>query len=170
MRRLAIVFSALTIAGIAVTVPALLHHDSTPSAATATVPVSTGDVLGRTEEPNAVRLVTFLVTQPDTAAGPARGQAVEIVSLLTQYESKGLTAEIVDESGGDARSLTDTYYDWQLGGVHLAADPDRTLAERYGVTSTPTTLLLDRSGTVVARWNTYSPTAQTAAAVSTAVG
>ena len=167
MRRLAIAFSALAVVGTAVMVTAWHHHENTPAAAT--VPISAGDVLGRAEKPDAVRLVTFLATQPDTAAGQSRSQAVEIVSLLTQYESKGLTAEIVDESGGDARSLTNTYYDWQLGGVHLVADPDRTLAKRYGVTSTPTTLLLDRSGIVVARWNTYTPTAQTAAEVSTAV-
>lgn len=124
------------------------------------------DVLGRPEPTGSLHLLVFLTTQPDTAAGLSRSQAVEVGSLINQYGRKGLTAEIVDESGANRNTLINTYYDWHLGQIRLVADPGRSLAARFGVKTSPATLLIDRSGSVVARWNSYSPTAQAAQAIS----
>lgn len=137
------------------------HQHAAPTAST-----ESADVLGRPQPDGHLRLLAFLATQPDAAPSQSRSQAVEVVSLLTQFGAKGLTAEIVDESAAGKQALTNTYYDWQLGGVRLAADPAHSLAERYGVTAAPTTLLLDGTGTVVGRWTSYTPTAQTAQAIS----
>ena len=43
----------------------------------------------------ALTLVSFLATQPDTAATASRSQAVELVSLAHQYGSKGVHVVIV---------------------------------------------------------------------------
>ncbi|WP_194904299.1 hypothetical protein [Catenulispora rubra] len=147
---------------MAVAVAGLLwwpHHDA---ASGPTKSAASTDVLGRLAPTGNVHLVAFLATQPDTAATPSRSQAVEITSLLTQYGAKGLTAEIVDESGATASALTNTYYDWQLGNIRLTGDPGRVRASQYQVTNAPTTLLIDDKGTVLARWDSYVLTAQAA--------
>lgn len=160
---LAIPLAALLTAATAITIVAWPsdHHRTTPAAS-----ASSADVLGRPQPEGPLRLLAFLTTQPDTSASPSRSQAVEVVSLLTQYGAKGLTAEIIDESTADKQTLTNTYYDWRLGDVRLATDPAHSLAQRYSVASAPTTILLDASGAVVARWSSYTPTAQTAQAIS----
>jgi hypothetical protein len=127
---------------------------------------ATADVLGRPEPVGGLRLLVFLKTQPDIAAGSSRSQAVEIGSLMNQYGPRGLSAEIVDESGASRNALINTYYDWQLGAIHVAADPGRRVAARYGVDTAPVTLLLDRSGSVVDRWNSYVLPAQAGQAIS----
>ena len=131
-----------------------------PSAAVAPVPIS-----------GSVTLVSFLVTQPDDAATPSRSQAVELVSLSSQYATKGLHVEIVDDTATPAAQsvLDNTVYDWQLGSMPLLADPSHALAHRYGITTAPTTLLIGRTGTVLARWNGYVLTAVAAQAINSAL-
>jgi hypothetical protein len=131
-----------------------------PSAASAPVPVS-----------GAVTLVSFLATQPDGAASPSRSQAVELVSLSSQYATKGLRVEIVDDTATPAAQsvLDNTVYDWQLGSLPLLADPGHAIAHRYGITTAPTTLLIGRTGTVLARWNGYVLTAVVAQAIASAL-
>ena len=118
-----------------------------------------------------VTLVSFLATQPDTANTPSRSQAVALVSLHSQYSAKGLHAVIVDESPAATKqdALTNTLYDWQLGQIPLLADPGHAAASRYGVTDAPTTLLISRSGTVLARWNGYVLTATATQAITPAL-
>jgi hypothetical protein len=131
-----------------------------PSAAFAPLPVS-----------GALTLISFLVTQPDAAATPSRSQAVELVSLSSQYATRGLHVEIVDDTATPAaRSvLENTVYDWQLGSLPLLADPGHTIAHRYGIATAPTTLLFGRTGTVLARWNGYVLTAVAAQAINSAL-
>jgi hypothetical protein len=131
-----------------------------------TPPTYSGDVIERAQAAGRIRLVAFLDTQPDSAATPSRSQATEITSLLAQYGSKGLTAEIVDESGAARSTLTNTYYDWRLGDVRLSDDTGHARARQYGVSIAPTVLLLDVNGTVVARWNSYVLAAQAAQAIA----
>jgi hypothetical protein len=157
--------AVLTAIAIAAVIPAAalgwLHHHAEPAAAAAAA-----DVLGRPQPHAGLRLLSFLATVPDTAAGASRGQAVEVVSLATQYGGNGLTAEIVDESGAGRDTLINTYYDWDLGAVLLTADPGRALAARYDVARVPATLLIDRDGNVVARWSSNMLTAQAAQAIT----
>lgn len=152
--------TAVAIAG-ALAVAAWPTHHAAPATS-----AGQKDVLGRPEPAGTLRLLVFLTTQPDTAAGLSRSQAVEVVSLINQYGPKGLSAKIVDESGANQKSLINTYYDWRLGDIRLVADPGRALASSFGVVTAPTTLLIDRSGSVVARWDSYSQTAQAAQAIS----
>jgi hypothetical protein len=118
-----------------------------------------------------VTLVSFLITQPDGAATPSRSQAVELVSLFSQYTAKGLRVEIVDDTATPAAQsvLENTVYDWQLGSMPLLADPGHAIAHRYGVTTAPTTLLIGRTGVVLARWNGYVLTAVAAQAIASAL-
>ena len=122
-------------------------------------------------EPGAVTLVSFLATQPDSVSTPSRSQAVEMVSLATQYSAKGLHVVIVDDSStaASASALENTGYDWQLGTVPLLADPDHAAAYRYGMASAPATLLIGRDGRVLDRWPGYMLTAQAAQAVTAAL-
>jgi len=116
-------------------------------------------------------LVSFLATQPDGAATPSRSQAVELVSLSSQDAAKGLHVEIVDDTAAPAaqNALENTVYDWRLGSLPLLADPGHAIAHRYEITSAPTTLLIGRTGVVLARWNGYVLTAVAAQAINSAL-
>ncbi len=133
-------------------------------------PAPAADVLGRPAPAGRLHLLAFLATRPDTADTPSRSQAVQLVSLLTQYGSTGLSAEIVDESGSDRGALVNTVYDWQLGDVRLAADPDRSLARRYGVSTVPAVLLVGEDGAVLTRWDSGVLTAEAAQAIAGRLG
>ena len=119
----------------------------------------------------ALTLVSFLATQPDTAATASRSQAVELVSLADQYAAKGVHVLIVDNTAlpVSLSVLENTVYDWQLGDVPLLADPGHVASDRFGVPSSPTTLLIGRTGTVIARWNGYVLTAVVAQALTSAI-
>jgi len=119
----------------------------------------------------ALTLVSFLATQPDTAATASRSQAVELVSLAHQYGSKGVHVVIVDNTAIPASpsTLENTVYDWQLGDVPLLADPGHLASDRFGVPSSPATLLIGRTGKVIARWSGYVLTAAVAQALTSAI-
>jgi hypothetical protein len=51
----------------------------------------------------ALTLVSFLATQPDSAATSSRSQAVELVSIADQYGRKGVHVLIVDISPSKQR-------------------------------------------------------------------
>lgn len=119
----------------------------------------------------ALTLVSFLATQPDTAATASRSQAVELVSLADQYGPKGVHALIVDNTAIPASlsTLENTVYDWQLGDVPLLADPGHLASDRFGVPSSPTTLLIGRTGKVIARWSGYVLTAVVGQALTSVI-
>jgi hypothetical protein len=119
----------------------------------------------------ALTLVSFLATQPDTAATASRSQAVELVSLADQYGPKGVHVLIVDNTAVPAAlsTLENTVYDWQLGDVPLLADPGHVASDRFGVPSSPATLLIGRTGKVIARWGGYVLTAVVAQALTSAI-
>lgn len=124
------------------------------------------DVLHRAPAPGTLHLVAYLATQPDTAATASRSQAVALKSLQTQYGAKGLTTEIIDESGASVDALVNTYYDWQLGTVRLLPDPTGKLAQRHAVHNLPTVVLSDANGTVVKRWDAPVLTVEVAQALT----
>ncbi len=149
-------------------------HPAAPLAVGAQAPAlnltdaATGNRYALASATSTVTLVSFLSTQPDTADTPSRSQAVALVSLATQYGVRGLHVAIVDESGASAGSgaLANTAYDWQLGPVALLADPGRGAADRYGVVSTPSSFLINASGTILARWPGYVLTSTAAASIT----
>lgn len=159
-RRLAVVVAAVVAAG-SIAAAVWPDHDGTPSR-----PSAASDVLHRAPAPGSLHLVAFLATQPDTADTPSRTQSVALKSLQTQYGGKGLTTEIVDESGAGQDALVNTYYDWQLGAIRLVADPHGTLARRSGVHALPTVELRDASGALVKRWDSPVLTVQAAQVIA----
>lgn len=158
-----LVAAAIVTAGV---ITAAAWPDRHDPSATASQNAATADVLGRGPAAGKLCLLVFLATQPDTADTPSHSQAVDLVSLQTQYGHKGLDTRIVDESGASRDTLINTYYDWHLGDVRLTADPARALARQYGVTSTPTAVLLDAAGTTIKRWDTPVHTMQAAQVIA----
>ncbi|WP_042410051.1 peroxiredoxin family protein [Streptacidiphilus carbonis] len=118
-----------------------------------------------------VTLVSFLATQPDSADTPSRSQAVELVSLASQYAAQGLQVAVVDDTSTPASegALENTVYDWQLSSLPLFADPRHAAAYRYGVAAAPATVLIGRDGRVLDRWSGYVLTAVAAQAISAAL-
>ncbi len=94
-----------------------------------------------------------------TAADRTRGQLVMLKSLSTQHHDAPLAILTVDASGitwpvaDDAR--INYTYDHQLTFPLLVDDQLRT-TRRYGVVAAPTTLLIDRDGNIVRRWETMT--------------
>lgn len=129
---------------------------------------ATGNRYALASAPGTLTLVSFLSTQPDTANTPSRSQAVALLSLATQYGARGLHVAIVDDSDTPAGpgALANTAYDWQLGPVALLADPGHGAAGRYGVLSTPSSYLINASGTILARWSGYVLTSTVVAGIT----
>ncbi|MFI1092690.1 hypothetical protein [Streptomyces sp. NPDC020917] len=159
-RRLAVLVAAVVVAGSIAAAIRPGHGGTSSRASTAS------DVLHRAPAPGSLHLVAFLATQPDTADTPSRAQAVALKSLQEQYGRKGLTIEIVDESGAGEDALVNTTYDWQLGAIRLAADPGGALARRSGVHTLPTVVLRDAAGALVKRWDSAVLTVQAAQVIS----
>jgi hypothetical protein len=136
--------------------------------------VRTGRAWARATGRHGASLVSFLATQPDTTDSASRRQAVGLVSMATQFTADGLRVAIVDDTPGSGQpnrnALINTSYDWRLGAVALLDDPGHRLARSYAVTGTPTTVLLDGSGRLVARWDGQTLTATLSSAITRALG
>lgn len=114
-------------------------------------------------------LLSFLDTQAEVSASgnPSRSQIVMLKSMQTQSGRYGLKTVIVDAAAllgrpaPSAASLVNFRYDWALPtGVSVRSDEHGALERGYRVTKAPTTLLLDRRGNVVRRWNRFAMAAQ----------
>jgi hypothetical protein len=108
------------------------------------------------------------------AHDPSRGQLVFLKSMLRQYGPQGLTVLIVDAGTIAGRTahdgpLVNASHDWQLAPIPLLID-DGAVAQRFGVTTSPTSLLLNAQGAVQQRWDGYTTAAQLALAIEALVG
>jgi hypothetical protein len=118
-------------------------------------------------------LVSFLDTQAQATAAndPSRAQIPFLKSMSTQNRSYGLRTVIVDTGRAGGNALVNFTYDWALDrSIAVAADPGGRLARRYGVTTAPTTFLVDRRGVVRRRWDGFAPAAQLDFALRPLVG
>jgi len=116
-------------------------------------------------------LLSFLQTQPDTVANTSRDQAVVLVSMSQQYNSRGVEVAIVDASAlvsgtpASASALVNVVYDWNLGAVQLLRDDALMASRLYGIQKLPTTFLIDAAGVVRQRWDGFVSSSQAASAV-----
>jgi len=124
-----------------------------------------------------VRLLAFLQTQPDTAAGLSRSQVTALISMQHQYAAKGVDVVVVDASAlwtgetPDTHSLVNVVADWHLGTLPLLMDTAaHTTAQSYGVQHTPITFLIDTAGEIVQSWDGLARGAQLALALQQLVG
>ncbi|MCH5676612.1 TlpA family protein disulfide reductase [Streptomyces gilvus] len=166
--------------GLTVGAGAAVLQRATPHAASATaspaapglVDVRTGRAFSTAGGSGTLTLVSFLATQPDTAATPSRSQSVVLNSLSTQYGGAGLRVAVVadDPAAVPRPVLLNTSYDWGLRSVVLLDDPGHRAARHFGVASVPTSFLLDGAGTVIAHWDGYLLTAKAAAAIKPHLG
>lgn len=124
-----------------------------------------------------VMLISFLQTQPDTAAGLSRSQEVFLASMARQYGPKGVQIALVDATSmvtGQHPSMEDlvrTTYDWDLGAIPLLRDDAASsAARRYGVRQVPTTVLVGPQGRVAQIWTGLVLPANLALALQQEVG
>jgi peroxiredoxin len=114
-------------------------------------------------------LLAFLQTLPDTADTPSRGEVVSVMSMATQYAPRGLTVAVIDASElANVRTsdgaLLNASYDWNLN-VPLLEDRAGAVARLFGVSATPTLVLVGADGQIVQRWTGLVPPAELARGV-----
>jgi peroxiredoxin len=124
-------------------------------------------------------LLSFLDTQAvATAAGdPSRAQVVFLKSMERQNQAHGLRTVILDGASvvGKARpspqALRNYVYDQSLpSSVLVLGDRGGAIAKAYGVTSVPTTFLIDRCGVVERRWDRFVSAAELDLVIGPLVG
>lgn len=124
-------------------------------------------------------LLAFLslrpVDQTYRNADPSRAQLVFLKSLSEQYVEQGVRVQLVDVTGlqGHPSTLDERVnftYDWQLDQLPLLEGQGQEVALHYGIAQAPTTLLMDRQGTVVRRWTGFTPVSILALALDGMVG
>ncbi len=125
-------------------------------------------------------LLTFLNTQvsaSDANSVDNRGQVNLLKSMHTQYSSEDLEVIIIDSSildtgkRSDPDKLLNFTYDWELGNIVVLSDlRNGDVAKSYGVTSLPTTFLIDWEGRINQRWDGLAISAQMALAIENLIG
>lgn len=111
-----------------------------------------------------------------SAAGWAASRAAGTLcaSMATQYSARGLLVVMVDIDGPSSTSTDSTLinlaYDWHLGAVRIADIADaKRIATQYGITSTPTLVLISGTDHVLKLWTGEVPPAEAALAVQAAL-
>jgi hypothetical protein len=107
----------------------------------------------------------------------SRSQVVSLKSMAYQYGSKGVQVLVVDAtalSEGerlDRAELLSLVYNWDLEMVPVLMDTDTGATVRmFGVSDSPTTLVIGPDGRVMQRWDGVASSAQLALALQTQVG
>ncbi|MBJ6364028.1 peroxiredoxin family protein [Paenibacillus sp. GCM10012307] len=105
------------------------------------------------------------------AAIQSKAQLNFIKSMKEQYESSGIRFLLVDASPvltGKATSkekLINFSYDMNIDIPLLMDTKKSNLADRYGVTQLPTTVLIDSSGKIAQRWDGLALSSQLSSAI-----
>lgn len=114
-------------------------------------------------------LLSFLDTQAEASVSgsDSRAQIVMLKSMDRQGRRYGLRTVIVDAaavvngSPPSLSALTNFRFDWSLpAAVAVRGDSDGSLERAYRITKVPTTLLIDKRGVVVHRWDRFALAAQ----------
>ncbi|MBA2529710.1 MAG: TlpA family protein disulfide reductase [Euzebyales bacterium] len=120
-----------------------------------------------------VVLLSFLDASVEAAghgSDSSRRQLVFLKSMADQHRRDGLCVLAVDAGGAPPGALVNYVYDHGLPFPLLRDRPDDPVATSYGVTSLPTTVLVDRHGRLVRRWEGFVPPATLADAVEGLLG
>ena len=82
----------------------------------------------------------------------------KLAELQERYEGKGLSVVTVSVDEDDAAAKVLAHLDSRgLGGLPPLLDPDHRLAAQVGMRGTPTTIIVDRFGQVVAAFEGLAP-------------
>lgn len=103
-----------------------------------------------------ITIISFVATgsaAPSPEADASRSQITVLRSVYDQYHAKSVQIVVIDVANPSSTrdELLNATYDYQLAFPLLQGSAD-TL-ERYGVTTVPTTLLIDTKGVITRRWN-----------------
>jgi hypothetical protein len=124
-------------------------------------------------------LLSFLNTQAEASAAgdPSRSQIVFLKSMNTQNQPHGLRTVIVDAAATAGvpapthDALINFTFDWALDpSIAVVGDADGAIERTYGITTVPTTLVIDKHGIVRHRWNGFALAAQLDFAIRPLVG
>lgn len=124
-------------------------------------------------------LMSFLNTQAEASRGsnPSRSEIVFLKSMNAQNHPHGLRTVIIDAAaaaGVPAPShdeLVNFTFDWALDpSIVVIGDTNGSLERAFGITTVPTTLVIDRRGIVRHRWNGVALAAQLDFAIRPLVG
>lgn len=124
-------------------------------------------------------LLSFLDTQAAAtkAGNPSRAQVVFLKSMERQHQAYGLRIVIVDAADVVGKpeprrnALINYTFDQALpSSILVIGDRGGTVARDYGVTTVPTTFLIDQHGVIKQRWDRFAPAAELESAISPLVG
>lgn len=134
-----------------------------------TLPAARGGSHSLTADRGKVVLLSFLDadgTNTDDQFEASRRQLVFLKSMHDQYAEAGLRVVVVHAGAAvPAGALINYSYDNGLSIPLLNATTKPSVAAAFDVTSLPTTVVIDREGTLTQRWHRYVPPAQLADAV-----
>jgi peroxiredoxin len=114
-------------------------------------------------------LLAFLDTQAAATrdGNTSRAQVVFLKSMERQNPALGLRVVIVDAAAAIGKpvpsrtALINYAFDQALpSSIPVIGDPDKTVARAYGVTTAPTTFLIDQHGVIRHRWDRFAPAAE----------
>ncbi len=120
-------------------------------------------------------LIAFLQTIPDTADTASRSQVALLQSMDHQYRARGLRVVIIDATAfatghkPDHNSLINASYDWNLQ-IPLLDDDSSRVAQMFGFTHVPTTILVKADGRVAKVWERPMAPGDLATAIENALG
>jgi peroxiredoxin len=124
-------------------------------------------------------LLSFLDTQAAAtkAGNPSRAQVVFLKSMERQNQAYGLrivivdAADVVGKPEPSLKTLINYTFDQALpSSILVIGDQGGTVARAYGVTTVPTTFLIDQRGVIKQRWDRFAPAAELEFAIRPLVG
>src|SRR5262249_36418418 len=132
---------------------------------------------GRAPPPPSLFLLKTGGGAPPAAPHPTGGELLSIKRMHPKNRRYGLRTVIVDAADAAGTSppgrdaLVNFTFDWALDpSIAVVGDEDGSLEEAYGVTKTPTTLLIDKPGIISRRWDGCALAAQLDFAIRPLVG
>jgi hypothetical protein len=102
-------------------------------------------------------LLSFLELGQGRRSADNRSQVEVLLSMLDRYRTTSLKvfAVALQRRGLRNQELLNVVYEWNLGDIRLLTDKAGHTAASYGVTSGPTTFLIDQ-GRIVSRWDGFA--------------
>ncbi len=131
-------------------------------------PSDLGDKIVLDENGNEIRFATLLADRPvlinfwATWCAPCRKEMPSLDSLAASFPGQEFAVLPVATGKNSVEDILAFFEDIEVSGLPILRDPGMDVAGSFGVFGIPTTLILDRSGAVIARlsgdadWNSES--------------